>query len=141
MAGPSPHKTESTCPTEKAWRHTIRHGVPLLLHVLLRLPQLLLVLLLLLLCLQLSRAICCQVGRSLLECNESRRSFKSDNVRLSRKILMICNMSHPKERIYKECNLSRTRACARARARTRASMARTCRDSTLRATVPDLNTD
>jgi hypothetical protein len=35
MAGPSPHNTKSTCPTEKAWRHTIRHGAPLQLNVLL----------------------------------------------------------------------------------------------------------
>jgi hypothetical protein len=33
MAGPSPHNTESTCQVEKAWRHTIRHGAPLHLHV------------------------------------------------------------------------------------------------------------
>jgi hypothetical protein len=33
MAGQSPHSTESTCPAEKAWHHTIRHGAPLQLHV------------------------------------------------------------------------------------------------------------
>jgi hypothetical protein len=28
-----PHSAESTCPAEKAWRHMIRHGAPLQLHI------------------------------------------------------------------------------------------------------------
>jgi hypothetical protein len=50
----------------------------------------------------------------LIKRSESRRSFKSDNVRCSRKILILCSTSRPKVRIYKECNLSRTRAYWRA---------------------------
>jgi hypothetical protein len=45
-----------------------------------------------------------------IKCSESRRSFKSENVRLNRKHLIICSMSRLDARIYAECNLSRTRA-------------------------------
>jgi hypothetical protein len=94
-------------------RHSRRPSNLILVLVLIRIPTLILIpilmLMLILLCLQLSQTNCCQVGRSLLECSESRRACKSDNVRLSRQTLIICSVSRPKVRS--------AHACARASAR------------------------
>jgi hypothetical protein len=57
--------------------------------------------------------------KTLIKRSESRRLFKSDNARLSRKSLMICSTSRPKARISEGCNLSRTCAHARMRAQAR----------------------